>query len=410
MRSLVVVLALVGCGSNDNQGTVDASTGVDGDTGPMDAPGSSDSFGDLMPHVVGSNGVIAAPKVVAITYANDPNRTDYETFFTQYAASTAWTAQANEYGVGALTVGASGRLTANAPASLTESQFINNILKANLTGANPLFGAPDANTIYQISIPPTLPYDDGTGAKCCTDYLGYHSDAMIGGVDVPFVINCACAGSGLTALQNLTETANHETVEAATDPLGTGFAQTDDEHAVWTYTTDGEVADLCEYADTANLLAPTGMTYAIQRTWSNAAAHASTDPCIPGGVSAYYQTIPTMPDAATVSVFGSNVTTKAKQIAKGASGTVTMRVYSTDASTGPYTVTVDDWNGLITQPSVKLLAITQPVGTYNAGDTVSVQITVNNVDAQLGGTAEAFQITTKPASGPSTYFYGMVAQ
>ncbi|HEX7703491.1 MAG TPA: hypothetical protein VF403_22280, partial [Kofleriaceae bacterium] len=361
------------------------------------------SFGDLMPHIVGGNGVIAAPKVIAITYANDPNRTAYETFFTQYAASAAWTAQANEYGVGALTVAAPGRLAANAPATLTETQFINTILKPNLTGANPAWGAPDANTIYEISIPSTVSYDDGTGAKCC-DYYGYHYDApMIGGVDVPFAINCACDGGGLTALQNLTETANHETLEAATDPFGTGFAQTDDDHIVWTYITDGENGDLCEYADTANLLAPTGMSYAIQRTWSNAAAHAGTDPCVPDGASSYYQTIPDAPDTATVSVFGSNVTTHAKKIAKSATGTVTLHVYATDTSSGPFTVSVDDWSGQ------GLLSITQPAGTFNAGDTVTAQVTVNNPDTGLGQ-AEAFQVTTKPASGPSTYFYGLIAQ
>jgi hypothetical protein len=394
-----------------NSGTADASGGADGHTGGgSDAAVNPTAFGDLMPQVVGGSGIIAAPKVIAITYANDPNRTDYETFFTQYAASPAWTAQAAEYGVGALTVAAPGRLTANAPATLTEGKFITNVLTPNLSGANPAWGAPDANTIYQISIPSTVSYDDGTGSKCCTDYLGYHYDTTIAGVDVPFAINCACDGGGLTALQNLTETANHETIEASTDPLGTGFAQTDDAHAVWTYITDGEVSDMCEYADTANLLTPSGMTYAIQRTWSNAAALASTDPCIPGAVSSYYQTIPDAPDTAIVSVFGSNVTTKAKQIAKSATGTITLHVYANDASSGPFTVSVDDWNGLISQPSVKFLSITQPTGTFNAGDTVSVQVTVTSQDAQLGGKAEAYQITTKPASGPSTYYYGLVSQ
>jgi hypothetical protein len=391
-------------------GTTDAPRGVDGHANGSDAAVNLTPFGDLMPQIVGGNGILAAPKVIAITYANDPNRTDYETFFTQYAASTAWTAQAAEYGIGALTV-APGRLTANAPtAPLTETQFITTVLKPNLTGANPAWGAPSASTIYEISIPASMQFGDAQNGMCCTDYLGYHSDAPnVGGVDVPFAINCTCDGGGLTALQNLTETANHETVEAATDPLGNGFAQADDDHAVWTYITDGEVGDLCEYADTASLLAPAGMSYAIQRTWSNGAAHAGTDPCIPNGASSYYQTIPDAPDAASVSVFSTTTATHATKIAKGATGTLTLHVYATDTSSGPFTVTVDDWNGLVTQPSVKLLSITQPVGTFHAGDTVTVQVTVNNPDTQLGQ-AEAFQVTTKPASGPSTYFYGLISQ
>ena len=71
---------------------------------------------------------------------------------------------------------------------------------------------------------------------------------------------------------------------------------------------------------------------------------------------------------------------------------------------------VDDWNGLNTQPSVKLLTITPPVGTFNAGDTISLQVGVSGTDSQLGSKAEAFQVTTTPASGPSTYFYGLVGQ
>jgi len=404
---MFVVAALAACGSNDMNSSVDASGSGSQKDAAIDAAVAG-SFGDQMPQITSGPGVIAAPKVVAITYANDANRTDYESFFTQYAASAAWTAQAAEYGVGALTINPPGRIATNAPATLTENQFIANVLSPNLTGANPAWGAPDANTLYEISIPAGLSYDDGTGSKCCSDYLGYHYDAKIGNVDVPFAINCTCSGGGLTPLQNLTETANHETVEAATDPLGTGFAQTDDDHAVWTYTTDGEVADLCEYADTANLLAPTGMTYAIQRTWSNAEAHAGHDPCVPGAVADYYQTIPVASDPGNVTIFGSHTATHLTKIAKGASGTITMHVYASGANQGPFKITLDDWNAEFQGPA--LLQFVQPTGMYMAGDTVTVQVTVSNTDSGLGNAAEAYQITTKPVSGPSTYFYGLVGQ
>lgn len=409
MVKWLFVVAIAGCGSSNNGNGVDASAGsadaaIDA---AVEAP-----FGDRMPQVVGGaggTGIIAAPKVIAITYANDPLRADYEAFFTQYAASAAWTAQAAEYGIGALTVGAPGELAANTPASLNENQLIANVLKPNLTGANPAWGQPDANTLYEISIPQALAYDDGTGSKCCQDYYGYHYDTKINNVDIPFAINCACADS-LTALQNLTETANHETVEAASDPLGTGFAQADDDHAAWTYTTDGEVADLCEYADTASMLMPAGMTYAIQRSWSNAEARAGHDPCVPGAAADYYQTIPDAFDTGTVSIFGSNSTTHLTKIAKGATGTIMMHVYANGADTGPFKVTLDDWNASFGQPA--LLTFVQPTGTYMAGETVTAQVTVVNTDSQLGNAAEAYQITTKPMTGggPATYFYGLVGQ
>jgi hypothetical protein len=402
------VVAIAGCGSNNMPGgSTDASSG-NGDAA-ADA-GIAAPFGDRMPQVVSASGIIAAPKVIAITYANDPLRTDYETFFTQYAASTEWGVQAGEYGIGALTISPPGRLAANAPGTLTENQLIANVLRPNITGATPAWGAADATTLYEISIPASMSYDDGTGAKCCSDYYGYHYDTQIGNVDVPFAINCACDDGNLSALQNLTETANHETVEAATDPTGTGFAQADDDHAAWTYTTDGEISDLCEYADTANLLMPTGLDYAIQRTWSNAEARAGHDPCVPAANADYYQTIPDAPDTGHVSIFGSNTNTHLTKIAKGATGTLTLHVYADGANTGPFTVTVEDWNSFFTDPPVYLLSIVQPTGTYMAGDTVTVQVTVSNTDSELGNAAEAYQITTKPVTGPATYFYGLVGQ
>ena len=407
MRRLAVILALAGCGSHDPDAP-DAPAGSD--AAAPDAPPSGDPtvFGDLMPHAVGSNKVIAAPKVVAISWANDPNRTDYETFFTQYAASPAWAAQASEYGVGALTVAAPGRLAANAPATLTEPQLISTVLVPNLTGATPAWGAPDASTLYEVAIPQAMSYDDGSGAKCCTDYLGYHYDTTIAGVDVAFAVNCACTGGGLTVLQNLTETANHETVEAATDPLGDGWAQTDDAHFAWTFVTGGETSDLCEYADTASEPMPAGMTYGIQRSWSNAAAQASLDPCVPAGTSPYYQAIPETPDTVTIPHFGASVTTRATKIAKGSSGTLTLHIYANPATGGPFTVTVDDWSGI--GGGTKLLSITQPSGTFNVGDTVAVPVTVFNTDPNLGNKAEAYQVTLKPATGPATYYYGLISQ
>src|SRR3569832_1824987 len=140
MFKWLFVVALVGCGSDHDGNSVDASGGSA--DAAIDAPVLG-AFGDRMPQIVGGGGgagIIAAPKVIAITYANDPLRTDYEQFFTQYAASAAWPAQAAEYGIGALTVGAPGRLAANAPAPLTEDELLAHVLKTNQTGTSPAKG------------------------------------------------------------------------------------------------------------------------------------------------------------------------------------------------------------------------------------------------------------------------------
>jgi len=260
------------------------------------------SFGARMPQVVRldpSRSVLTSPTVVPITWDNDAHRSDIEAFYGDYAASKAWGTQTAEYGVGALGVAAPHHLSGSAPAAPTDSD-IQNLLRQNL-GAT--WGAPDAQAIYAFLFPSGSMVDDGTGAKCCTDFDGYHGDVVAGGVDVVYSVVCGCPGfdgSGVSDVDQITVAAAHETVEAATDPYydNPGWAQTDDAHAVWTFATDGELADLCEFVDAA-FWTPPDMTHAIQRIWSNRAAAAGHDPCVGAPTEPYYQTIPDQGDAIT---------------------------------------------------------------------------------------------------------------
>jgi len=401
------LLAVAACGSSGHQAPADAF-GQDAGL----------ALGQLMPQVVNSTpptsgaAVLSVPRAMAITYDNDPNRSDFETFLTQYAASTAWHAQAAEYGVGALTVRSPGHVAGNAPLTLSESDVLS-LLTANTSGVTPAWGAPDRETIYEFSIPQGVTFDSG-GQHCCTDFDGYHSTTIVESIEVPFAILCGCSVTrlhsdlGLTPLQILTETANHETVEAATDPYITGFVTTDDAHFAWSYEVGGEVGDMCTFVDTTNELQPTGIAYAIQRTWSNAAALAGHDPCVPDATSPYYQTVPETPDAISLPGVGTSVATSALKVPIGGDGIVTLHVYADDANAGPFTVQLDDYSA--TSGGPQLLAFTQPSGAFHAGDTVTVPVHVNGSDTGLGGTAEAFRVTTKPAVGPSTYFYALIGQ
>jgi hypothetical protein len=58
------------------------------------------------------------------------------------------------------------------------------------------------------------------------------------------------------------------------------------------------------------------------------------------------------------------------------------------------------------------LRYVQPTGTFALNERVSIGVTVKAKDSSLGVVgAEAFEIDTKPAGGgPTTYFYGLVAQ
>ena len=131
---------------------------------------------------------------------------------------------------------------------------------------------------------------------------------------------------------------------------------------------------------------------------------------MPGAKADYYQTIPDAFDTGNVTIFGSPSSTHLTKIAKGATGTITLHVYANGSYTGPFKVTLEDWNSQFQGPA--LLTFVQPTGTFMAGDTVTVQTTVVNTDSQLGNAAEAYQINTKPTTGggATTYFYGLVGQ
>jgi hypothetical protein len=373
---------------------------------------SESSFGSLMPQVVQldpSRSVLTSPTVVAITWDNDTNRSAIEAFYPDYAASSSWATQVGEYGVGALAVSAPQHVTGNAPTAPTDSD-IQSLLRANL-GAS--WGAPNPQAIYALFFPSGSIVDDGTGAKCCTDFDGYHADVVVAGVDVVYSVACSCPGfdgAGVSDIDQITVAAAHETVEAATDPYynNPGWAQTDDAHAVWTFATDGEVADLCEFVDTA-IWTPPDMTHAIQRTWSNRAAAAGHDPCVGQPTEPYYQTIPDQNDPITIDINALAAwRTKGTKIAQ--TGTLTLRVYA-DGAAGPFIVGVDDYSS-VWSSGPKLLDVSVPSTHVMPGDTITATVTVMAGDSTLGGKAEAFVVNTKPVSGggPTTYYFGLVGQ
>ena len=148
---------------------------------------------------------------------------------------------------------------------------------------------------------------------------------------------------------------------------------------------------MCEDVDTFLWATAPGVTLALQRSWSNAAAAAGHDPCVGDGAVPYYQTIPEAPDAddVMVTVDGSDpflVHTHLTKIGVGSSGTVTMHVFADQADAGPFTVDVEDISG----DDPALLDITEPTGTFNPGDAVTFTVVVN------GGDASVFSATAEP--------------
>src|SRR5262249_22080730 len=197
----------------------------------------------------------ASPKVQPIMYANDANAADIQAFFAALAGSSYWSQIASEYGVGALTFLPPIKL---APAAATiDDSTLQSELAANTAGASPAWGVQKAGMISLFVFPEGTIVTAGNEAGC-TDFDGYHDEVKPRGL--VYAVSCACPGfdgSGITAVQQRTVDISHELIESATDPLlesNPAYFQNDDANLVWTAVTDGEVADMCEFNDDANIL------------------------------------------------------------------------------------------------------------------------------------------------------------
>ena len=180
----------------------------------------------------------------------------------------------------------------------------------------------------------------------CEGFTGYHDNVAVALSDAgaktefAYAVIPTCDAD----VTSLTSVMSHEWVEAATDPLVTSngvfsvkggpnaaFYATDADHAVWSLLGGGEAADLCDAVRRpASTFTPPDIGYPVQRTWSNVAARASHDPCVPHVAGAvYFAAAPVLPQTVTFSTsFTGSVTTKGIVIPVGASGTVEVDLFS----------------------------------------------------------------------------------
>jgi hypothetical protein len=335
--------------------------------------------------------VLAAPKVQLIAYADDPVAADADKMITELTTTSTWGIETAEYGVGALTKLPTVLLPGPVPASLddnanTHSPFQDD-LAAHITGAEPAWAPADPSNIYLFLLP--LGTNINSGGVCCTDFLGYHYEALAGTGSVPYAVVCDCAampGDLLTPLQNVTTSISHELVEAATDPFvmsNPGFAQADDNDEIWTWATGGEIADMCQYDDDANVT-PAGATYMIQRSWSDAAAKAGKNPCVPAPLEPYFNSVAELSDTVTFDAGNGPVKTQGAKIAVGQMKTIPVHLFSQAPTSGPWTVTAYDLDAWLNGTGARLM-LSLDKGTGSNGDTLQLTIQVMSIDAATGG-------------------------
>ncbi len=376
MRSLlfVIFVSLVACGSSSSDGGSSATADA-GPTFPADHP--------ALPQVINSGGpVMTAPKFIAITFPGDSLATDIATFSSKISAGAYWATTTSEYGVGPGTSSAVQMTTA--PATTVSDDDIQTFLRSQFGGT---LAEPDDNTVYALFYPEGVTVTL-QGQQGCTSFGGYHSDISVGsGKFAAYAVmpRCPSMFSGVSELDVLTGAASHEYIEASTDPYPNdvpAWSNTDQNGGGWARAGGGaEVGDMCaELGDV--FTSSTDVGYFVQRTWSNAAAAASHDPCVPQGLSPYFNAAPVLPDTDNIDV-ASNVKQAASvvHIPVGSSQTIELDLFSDADTLGTFNVSAIDYTSAFMGGAPELTFSLDNSSGQN-GDKINLTITAVKKDAR----------------------------
>jgi hypothetical protein len=361
-----VAAALGGCGGGGGSG---------GGTYPAPHPST--------PRVVSAGGpVIKSPKLVEITFQGDPLQADIDNFMSDLGNATVyWAGTTAEYGVGPLSAITGVTLSEAAPTTIADADLQLWLAREIAAKTVP---APDENTIYVIYYPQGTVVTMGSGAdlgSLCTDFQGYHDNlATSAGTLVAYGVvgRCPSAAPNVAEIDQVTAEASHEIIEAATDPYPTSnpaFIELDMEDQGWELVAGPEIGDMCA-ANPDAFFVPPGMTNLVQRVWSNVAAAAGHDPCVPFGTSPYFNSAPVMNDSVQVS--GSQFppfTTRGVQIAIGSSKTIDVDLYSDGPTSGPWQVAAVDLSSAFFGSAQPALSFQFDKTEGQNGDTLHLTIT-----------------------------------
>lgn len=368
-------------GSSDGGGTADASAS-DASTYPAFKP-------DIGLIVKGPGPVLTAPKIVSVVWTADPAYKTYETFCDSIGKSAYWKTALTEYGVGPAVSGGHVEITDAPPASFdvaTANDEILAFVKKGVQGA-PANGwpVPDDQTFYLLFIPQTVAINNN-GKDDCANNVGYHVEAAIGAYPhVAYgIVAEKCHDYLPNIVDNTTETASHEIGETATDPhteTDNGWLGFDPDHyafELWQNQQD-ETGDACEFYDDSYYEDPELGAW-VQRLWSNAAAKAGKNPCLPAPDEAYFNVTPLATEPITTTgTTGKVHKTRGFHIPVGTEKTIDVGFYS-DRPTADWTLEPMELDG-ITAPKTSHVSfkVDQPIG--NNGKTAKVTISVNAAPA-----------------------------
>jgi hypothetical protein len=239
---------------------------------------------------------------------------------------------------------------------------------------------------------------------------GYHGNVSVNNKLVAYAVIPTCATSGtLSGVNVTTSTLTHELIEAATDPFPNSntpaYASVDDNHMIWSSALGGaEVGDMCAQF-TESFYVPTELQpYFVQRTWSDVAAKAAHDPCVPAPANTpYFNSMPLL-DSITTTGGGGTTQTQGVQIAVGSSKTIEVDLFSDGPTSGQWFVGAVEVKRTTTAPDTLSFSWDKPKGSN--GDKLHVTITAVAASTSRRKSS-TFDITSSLGSVVH-HWYGMV--
>jgi hypothetical protein len=287
--SFFAIAAVASCGGNgDASPAADAAPATDAaEVSDVTADGPFVSAAHTAFPTVpkGSGPVLANPQIVTVTFADHPDVTQLSAFGDWIATSSWLSAVGKDYGVG---LGTHAHVTLPTPAktAFTDADVQQAIADGISSGALPSADAGTSPFLYVMFFSPGMsiatPAILGGFDICQLGAAGgYHWEGTTPKVSYAVVPSCADE-----TLEQIEQTASHEIIEAATDPLdstATAWAISDANNP-WAGG-GGEVADLCEGQNVSE------NGFSVTRVWSNAAAAQNkADPCIPAPTAPFFDT------------------------------------------------------------------------------------------------------------------------
>jgi hypothetical protein len=235
------------------------------------------------PQVPTLDGAVLAPlEIVTIAAAGDGSASSFFDYSQKLGGSVWWSRIAPEYHLGKATAVASLRGPAITGATMTDHDVFTYIENAIADGGP----ARDGHTLFLLYLPAGVTVVEvGQPNTNCNSFGGYHARFGTLGDNLAVIQRCADDVNAMIV-------ASHEVLESATDPDGRGYAlpgigRRPWQEPIWNAVDlrgDVELADLCEgsfWVETAGV---------FQRIWSNRAAAAGGDPCVPALGEPYFNT------------------------------------------------------------------------------------------------------------------------